>query len=128
MAEGGWTPVAQEISEWLKQIRESWFGELPKALWLPYRFGFAAAGALVFAIYHAVPQPGTRLLTQEASVSLGTAIMRDWSFALYLGSAVLVVGTGILVAWRDRKSGPIRLFFDGILIPTGAALLLGLGR
>ena len=123
------SPFTSEISRWLKQVRKSWFGELKTALSMRSRFLFAAVGAGLFSLYHEGPQLGNLLLAPEASQALGSALGQGRG-ALFFDfvTVVIVVWTGVIVAWRERKSGPIRLFFDGILVPTGAAAILRLGQ
>ena len=118
--------INAEIAEWLKQIRVSWLGELRHPFAPVYRFGFAASGATTFALYHGTPLATSELLTQPAQQALANIVTAGTGTLLnFVVNVVLIVGTGTLVAWRPRKSGPIRLFFDGILLPTGVAALLG---
>ena len=121
--------ITSEMSRWLKQVRESWFGELDTALPSWGRFIFAAGGAGLFVSYQPgspiVAAPGDARLLDVLDV-LEPMVAENILYGVLV--LIIVVWVGVIVAWRKRQSGPVRLFFDGILVPTAAAAILRLGQ
>lgn len=106
-------PIAQEIAEWLREIRSRWTAPLSKPLSVELQNFFAFAGSFTWMIGFVFTIRAHPILAslQTAGVTLGIfgvlGVMTFFSFWF-----------GFLVAFSRRKASPVRLFLDGLLLPT----------
>ena len=115
-------PVAQEFAEWLKAIRQGWTQSLkkPPTAWHQKRLMYACAGSFTWF-------SGTvTLLVLGDPRFLNFATGGLVSLYGVLGIVLLSFWFGWLVAFVDRNAGPIRLFLDGILLPTATLAIISL--
>ena len=121
-------PVARELAEWLKAFRVGWTQSLglKHEKWtdkqkLRFRLMYALSGSFTWV-------GGTVLIVLGDPLFANIFTLTNepvTAFAL-LVAMLFALWTGWLVAFADRKAGPIRLFLDGLLLPTATVALLGL--
>ena len=129
-------PIAREIAEWLRDIRKGWTNSLDRStshidphgdphrgpLSRPLRWGYAASGSLTWLV-------GFTVVRVSMDTRFVNFILSDSIFGatfLMLGGLVISAWFGWLISFVDRKCGPLRLFLDGLLLPTAAMTLIGL--
>ena len=119
-------PVAQELAEWLKAIRVGWTQSLGKEHeeWTDerkHRF------RLMYALSGSVAWLGGTAVLVLGDPRFVNFLYSDLMTALAMPVAMLFAfWTGWLVAFADRKAGPIRLFLDGLLLPTATIAIVAL--
>ena len=116
--------IAQEVAEWLKTLRQGWTEPLSEPLEHWVRFCIAGMGTFTWLLgvlwFTAVTEPR----------------FANFVFIGVTSDAVLVVLTvlvliatlvfGWLIAFKPRRSGPIRLFLDGLLLPAATLTIIAL--
>lgn len=116
-------PVAQEFAEWLKATRQGWTQSLktPPAKWgHKQRLVYACAGSFTWF-------GGTAFLLVLSDPRFLNFAMGGLVSALGVSFIVLLsFWFGWLVAFVDRKAGPIRLFLDGVLLPAATLAVISL--
>ena len=127
-ASTGGGPIAQEAAEWLRSLREGWTSPLPKPL--DYRVRFVIAGAGTFTwlfgvlLFAAVTEP-------RFANFIFVGVAAEAVFAVL--SVLLPIAAmwfGWLISYVDRRSSPVRLFLEGLLLPaaTFTIIALSMGR
>lgn len=118
-------PVAKELACWLKAIRTGWTQSVKdqQQNWSPkrryrFRLGYALSGSITWAIGVAVFLFDPSFL---GIIDIGVAT----AFAVPV-LLVFAAWFGFLVAFSDRGAGPVRLFLDGMLLPTVALAIISL--
>ena len=129
-------PIAREIAEWLRDIRKGWTHSLDKStshldphgnphrdpLSHPLRWGYATSGSLTWLV-------GLTVVLVSMDPRFVNLILSDLILGptlLILGGLVISAWFGWLIAFVDRKCGPLRLFLDGLLLPTATMTIIGL--
>lgn len=114
-------PIAQEIAEWLHAIRKGWTQSVDEPLPCGWRRFYAIAGSSTWLV-------GFMLVLSA----------RDPRFVNFISADVISVTCtfilpgltslwfGWLVAYAERRSGPVRLFLDGLLLPAATVTIIGL--
>ena len=120
-------PIQREIATWMRNFREEWFAKLEPEqdpLGARARFVFALSGSLTWSygtFFLALENPDlTEILNVLAAAGIPSLLV---IFAFGIPYSCLLA---FLVAYRHRKSAPIRFFLDGILLPTAVAAILQL--
>ena len=87
---------------------EHWFEDLPndEQLNLPARWFIATTGAATFVVAH---------ILLSANV-LDTNDAPGWLF--FVICVGFSVGLGFLLAWKRKKTGPVRLYISGVALPS----------
>lgn len=119
-------PVARELAEWLKVIRDGWTQShgLKQENWTDkqkrrFRLKCALSGSITWLC-------GTAILVLADPRFLGF-VDSDWPTTLVALVLLIFAGwIGWLVAYADRKAGPVRLFLDGLLLPAVTIAVVGL--
>lgn len=116
--------IAQEVAEWLKTLRQGWTEPLPEPLEHWVRFFIAGMGTF------------TWLLGVLLFAAVSEPRFANFVFVGVASNAVLVVLTvlvpmatlvfGWLIAFKPRRSGPVRLFLDGLLLPAATLTIIAL--
>ena len=90
-------------------VTAHWFEDLPEneQLSLYWRWLVAGCGTATFILANMLLQFSEVLSTDAALVS-----------GYLLISVGLTVGLGFLLAWKRKKTGPVRLFLSGIALPS----------
>lgn len=113
-------PIAREIAEWLRAVRKGWTQSVDEPLSCGWRRFYAFAGSSVwafgFVLALALPRdPATRLID-----FIPDATRDYYSYLLFLSAWF-----AYLVAFAERRAGPVRLFLDGLLLPAATATIIG---
>ena len=116
--------IAQEVAEWLKTLRQGWTEPLSEPLERRVRWFIAGMGTFTWLL-------GVLLFAAVAEPRLASFV-----FVGVASNAVLVVFPvlgllatlvfGWLVAFKPRRSGPVRLFLDGLLLPAATLTIIAL--
>lgn len=120
-------PIAQEIAKWLRDIRKGWTQSLddsppppsPNALSRPLRWVYGASGSFTWLF-------GLALVVMARDPRFVNPIFTYEPVTLILTGLIFSAWFGWLIAFVNRKCGPIRLFLDGLLLPTATATIIGL--
>ena len=105
-------PISKETAKIIREIRKYMFVKTDE-VWLPLKqFGFTFLGAFTFVVSLSLNQLfTTTIVTFQEIVS-----------TFYLFHLVLVVFLsaffGLMLAWVPRKTGPVRLYLSGLLLPA----------
>ena len=113
-------PIAEELAQWLSDIRSAWTGSLPYPLLPGLRKFYAFAGSFTwlvgFVLVLSARDP--RFL----NFIFGNLVYISCVFVLLV---LFSLWFGWLVAFTKRKCGPIRLFLDGLLLPAATVSIIG---
>ena len=112
--------VSQEIATLIAEFRSHWLQPLERPMRRAKRFAYGLAGSVTWVL-------GTSLtrLQDEAMLNLWFFAYPEPVFWITMTLAVPIpLWFAWLVSWRERPVGPIRLFLDGIILPTVVAFLL----
>ena len=117
-------PIAQEIAKWLRDIRKGWTQSLdnpasPNALSRPLRWVYGASGSFTWSF-------GLALVVMARDPRFINPIFTYDPVTLILAGLIFSVWFGWLIAFVNRKCGPIRLFLDGLLLPTATVTIIAL--
>jgi len=119
-------PIAKELACWLNKIRTGWTQSVEDTQrgWTDgkkhcFRLVYALSGSFTWLVGTTVLVLGDPRFLNLINIQLLTAFAAP---VLILFAAWL----GWLVAFADRGAGPIRLFLDGILLPTATITLIAL--
>lgn len=119
-------PVAKELACWLKAIRLGWTQSVKdeQESWTEkdrrrFRLKYALSGSLTWVIGTAALVLGDPRFLNLISIGLLSAFI---GLVLILFAAWV----GWLVAFADRSAGPVRLFLDGLLLPTATVAIIAL--
>ena len=112
--------VNEEISEWIRVLREQWLTPVDQGWGFGRRFFCALVGSLSVFMLVAF----SRLVTW-----LDLALEDFSNYGPILGLALVIsflvaVWFAWLVSWKDFGYGPVRLYFSGIVLPTLAWLIV----
>ena len=119
------TSIKQEFIAWLTEIRAHWFQSIDEPLNHKKRFGYAFAGSLTWVIV---------IFWERFLKSMDNDLLGPWLLLQIIWIPLIAFALIIpfwfawLVSWRERPIGPIRLFFEGILMPTVVMLLLSISN
>lgn len=111
-------PIAREIAEWLRAVRKGWTQSVDEPLSRGWRRFYAIAGSFVWTL-------GFALVLSDDPRVMNFTVARmtyDPSSLMLIFSAWF----GYLVAYAERRSGPVRLFLDGLLLPAATVTIIGL--
>ena len=108
-------PIAKELAEWLRAIRSSWTAFVPDPLSIERRRLYACAGSFTWMV--------GMLMFFTGDPRLANLIFANVTSELIL--LLYSLWFGWLVAFAERKSGPIRLFLDGLLLPAATVSIIG---
>ena len=121
--------MARELAKWLKVIRKGWTQSsgLKQEGWTDkkkrcFRFRCALSGSITWL-------GGTAILVLGDPRFLYFINFIDSGWATVFVVLVLMIFAlwiGWLVAYADRKAGPVRLFLDGLLLPAVTIAVVGL--
>ena len=103
---------SEERAEWVKSIREHWFHE-SEEVWSRYRqFVFTFLGALTFFVIV--------FISSLVGGSLQSQIPLFATTLIYSGGLIISLPMffGALLAWREKKTNPIRLYLSGVALPA----------
>ena len=120
-------PIAQEIAKWLRDIRKGWTQSLdasppppsPNALSRPLRWVYGTSGSLTWLV-------SFTLILMARDSGFVNLILSYGLTELILTGLIISAWFGWLIAFVDRKCGPVRLFVDGLLLPAVAVTIIGL--
>ena len=101
--------ITHEIAAWVAQFRKSWSAPMPQPFPGVVRFFLALTGTSTSIIYN-MNQSGLTPFLLSGGLTYIMAAVIAW-FAL-------------LVSLRRRRSGPVRLYLDGLLLPLFIAFIL----
>ena len=110
-------PIAREFAEWLRAIRKGWTQSVDEPLSCGWRRFYAFAGSFVWTLGFMLALSADLLVTNLTSVR-----------ATYAPSSLLLIipaWFAYLVAFAERRAGPVRLFLDGLLLPAATATIIG---
>ena len=112
-------PIAEELAKWLRAIRSGWTASVPEPFSIGWRRLYACAGSFTWLVGF-----GLDVIRNLLSVNLFFigAISVLYTLSLLV---LLSLWFGWLVAFADRKVGPIRLFLDGLLLPAATVSIIG---
>lgn len=113
-------PIAREIAEWLRAVRKGWTQSVDEPLSCGWRRFYAFAGSSVwafgFVLALALPRdPAARLID-----FIPDATRDYYSYLLFLSAWF-----AYLVAFAERRAGPVGLFLDDLLLPAATATIIG---
>ena len=119
-------PVAKELACWLRAIRLGWTQSVKgeQENWTQkekyrFRLKYALSGSFTWII-------GTTVFLLGDPRFLGlidSGVTTAFAIPVFLVFAACV---GFLVAFSDRGAGPVRLFLDGMLLPTVTIAIIAL--
>ena len=119
-------PVAKELACWLKAIRLGWTQSVKdeQESWTEkdrrrFRLKYALSGSLTWVIGTAALVLGDPRFFNLINIGLLSAFA---GLVLLLFTAWV----GWLVAFADRSAGPVRLYLDGLLLPTATVAIIAL--
>ncbi len=106
---------SHEMAEWLRLHRKHWY-EDSEIMWSrPKQFQFTFLGSLSFFIAIHIFISTTRTVPSYELI----ADLFIFGFSFYFFSLLLsAIFFGALLAWKPRKTGPIRLFIAGVALPA----------
>jgi len=122
------TSVKQELAEWLRALRLGWTQSLEEPLEQWVRLFIAGAGTFTWLVgvvlFAAVGDP------RFANFVVGGVTSGAVFTVLSIFVPLVSLWFGWLIAFVPRRSGPIRLFLDGLLLPTAtlAVIAVSMGR
>ena len=113
--------ISQEIALLIAELRNHWLQPLNEPLTRSKRFTYALVGSAtwVFATF-------LMRIQSESMVRIWLLLFRESAiWVIMAGMAVLIpLWFAWLVSWRERSIGPIRLFLEGIILPTLVGFVL----
>ena len=119
-------PVARELAKWLELVREGWTQSsgLNQENWSDkkkrcFRLGCALSGSIAWL-------GGTAMLVLGDPRFLGFVDSGWPTVFLVVVLMIFALWIGWLVAYADRKAGPVRLFLDGLLLPAVTIAVISL--
>lgn len=112
-------PIAQEIANWLCEIRSRRTESAPKLLCIKSRLLYASVGSFTWMIGFVFAVTGNPTLANIYSVGVTLDV-----FGVLGVMSVVSLWFGWLVAFSDRKASPVRLFLDGLLLPTATVSII----
>lgn len=113
-------PIAEELAEWLRAIRLGWTASVPGPMSIRLRRFYACAGSFTWLV-------GFVLVVSTRDPRFVNFIFADM---IYVSCMLALLGLfslwfGWLVAFADRKAGPVRLFLDGLILPAATVSIIG---
>ena len=112
-------PIAREFAKWLRKIRSGWTASNPEPLPFPLRRFYASVGSFTWMIGFVFAVTGNPTLANIHSVGVTLDV-----FGVLGVMSVVSLWFGWLVAFSDRKASPVRLFLDGLLLPTATVSII----
>ena len=109
-------PIAREFAEWLRAIRKGWTQSVDEPLSCGWRRFYAFAGSSIWALGLILVLPGDPATT---FIDFIDATRDYYSYLLFLSAWF-----AYLVAFAERRAGPVRLFLDGLLLPAATATII----
>ena len=114
-------PIAREFAEWLRAIRKGWTQSVDEPLSCRWRRFYAIAGSSTWLV-------GFMLVLSARDPRFVNFISAN---VISVTCAFILLGLtslwfGWLVAFAERRSGPVRLFLDGLLLPAATVTIIGL--
>ena len=111
-------PIAREFAEWLRAIQKGWTQSVDEPLSCGWRRFYAITGSSIWAF-------GFMLTLSEDPRAMNFNIGR-LTYNYYSLMLLASIWFGYLVAYAERRSGPVRLFLDGLLLPAATVTIIGL--
>ena len=121
----GSKPLQQELAAWMRKCREEWFAKLERPqspLGNVARFVYALSGSLTWS--YGTFFAGLRNPDLTEILTLLTAAGIPFIFVVFAAGIPYSCLIAFFVAYRRRKSAPVRFFLDGILLPTAVATII----
>ena len=128
------TTIKEEFAKLLGEVRTHWLQPVTTPLPRRQRFIYACTGSATWVI---VITQGRFVSFLEYTLSLNPVFeIADlellWPLIPLIWIPLLIftipLWFGWLVSWRERPVGPIRLYLEGILLPTAVILILRVCR
>lgn len=113
-------PIAKELAEWLRASRSGWTESVPEPLSIGWRRLYACAGSFTWLVGFVL----VIFLRDSTFFNFVFGDLIPVSFML----TVLVsfsIWFGWIVAFAKRPFGPVRLFLNGLLLPTATVSIIG---
>lgn len=107
-------PIARELAEWLRAIRSGWTESVPEPFSIGLRRFYACAGAFTCLAGFVLVLRRNPLF--EILIPNPTSVFN----VLVLYSLLF----GWLVAFAERRAGPVRLFLDGVILPAATVSII----
>lgn len=108
-------PITKELAEWLRAIRSGWTESVPEPLSIGWRRLYACAGSftwLVGFVLVLIRDPLYGILILPHPTSVFNVLV---PYSLFFGW---------LVAFAERRAGPVRLFLDGVILPAATVAII----
>lgn len=114
-------PLARELADWLHDIRSGWTKPLREPLPALERLFWACGGSTTWLF-------GFMLVISTRDTRFVNFIFADLIYAYCILALVALYSFwfGYLVAFSPRKVGPVRLFLDGLLLPTATVSIIAI--
>ena len=107
-------PIARELAEWLRAIRSGWTESVPEPFSIGLRRFYACAGSftcLVGFVLVLRRNPLFEILIPNPTLVFNMLVLYSLLF-------------GWLVAFAERRAGPVRLFLDGVILPAATVSII----
>ena len=107
--------LSEEMSEWVKLIREHWFQESDEVWTSRKQFIFTFLGAFTYFTVVFTTSLISGVAVFQIEILFATIeIFYIWTVVI----VILSVFFGSILAWLPRKTGPVRLYLSGVALPA----------
>lgn len=108
-------PIARELAEWLRAIRSGWTESVPEPFSIGLRRFYTCAGSFTWLVGFVLVlrvNPLFELLIHNNLIFVFNVLV---PYSLLFGW---------LVAFAERRAGPVRLFLDGVILPAATVSII----
>lgn len=109
-----------ELAKWIRNFREAWFEKSEYEWNRLSQFIFAFLGALTFFAAFSI-FPNT-----DRTIPLVAELFGVFYIQSLIAMIVFSAYFGIILAWRPRKTGPVRVYLSGVTLPALTMFIVSL--